>query len=179
VVTDNPVCVRCGSSSSVCACDLAVQCVVQALEKTVTEVHVTNGVDALRELDASGQLAVAVAPEVLNALEMPLVDENYDFFALGLVDGSKEFLISFVHKDFLELGEENVSASDVPVDHMLVKAVLSEGRRANQAKLLSVAYGLLTIVGAYILVAFYQVFGDVEASFVVQTSPSVSVEFRA
>jgi hypothetical protein len=54
--------------------NLALVDVPKSLEKTFTQVHVTNWVDAFWELDRAGKLAVSVAPLVLNTFQVPLVD---------------------------------------------------------------------------------------------------------
>jgi len=81
VVTDDPVSIGRGGSIGLSRGNLAMLDVVKTLEQTITQVHVANRVDAFRELDGAGKLAVPVAPVVLNAFHVPLVDNNDDFLA--------------------------------------------------------------------------------------------------
>jgi hypothetical protein len=68
VVTDNPVRVGGGRCLLARGGNLSLMRIPQSLEKTLSEVHVADWVDALGELNGPGQLAVSVAPVVLNAL---------------------------------------------------------------------------------------------------------------
>lgn len=56
-----------------------MEVVIKSLEKTVSEIHITNWVDALWEVDASWKLTVSGSPVVLDAFHVPLVD-NYNNF---------------------------------------------------------------------------------------------------
>ena len=84
-----------------------MQVVVQSLEQTVTEVHVTDGVDVL-EVNTSGQLAVVMSPVVLDALHVPLVDDHNDFLGWVSIDGSEQVIVSLVNDDTLLVREEYV-----------------------------------------------------------------------
>jgi hypothetical protein len=59
-----------------------VQGVVETLEKTLAQVHITDGVDGLSEDNGAGELTVAIAPVVLDTFQVPLVDEDDDLLAL-------------------------------------------------------------------------------------------------
>ena len=83
-------------------------------------------------------MTIAVAPVVLDAFEMPLVDENDDLLALALINLLEEVLISLVDEDLLDLGEEDLRRGNVPVDKVLIKALLSECLGANLSNLLLV-----------------------------------------
>lgn len=85
-----------------------MQVVVESLEKTITEVHVTNWVDTFREGHTSWQLTVSVGPFVLNTLHVPLVDDDNNSLVVARVNLSEEILVSLVDKDGLELREEDV-----------------------------------------------------------------------
>lgn len=142
--------------------------VEQPLEETLSQVHVSNGVDALLEVHASWELAVVRAPVVLNAFEMPLVDKHHYSLAVNVVDLGKEVLISFVHEYLLYLREEDVSALDIPVNEVLVKAGLREGLRTGHSNLLSVAKELLGVWGLSVHHAFQEVVGHVHSCLVIK-----------
>ena len=126
VITNDPVCKSRRRALSIRRGDLSVQRVVETLEETVAEVHVANWVDSLGELNAAGELAVSVGPFVLDALHVPLVDDDDDSFVGALVDGSEEILVALVDEDLLEAGEEDRNVLDVPVDEVRVDALLGE-----------------------------------------------------
>lgn len=131
MVTDNPISVCGGGRTLVRAADLTLVHVPQTLVKTVTQVHVANWVDALGELDGAGQLAISVAPVVLNAFQMPLINNDDDFLSLGFIDLFKQFLVLLINEDLLELGEIGGRGCYIPVHQVLIHALLSEGRSAN------------------------------------------------
>ena len=79
-----------------------------------------------------------MAPVVLNAFQVPLIDENHDFLSGSLVYFGEELLVLLVNEDLLELGEENLSGLRVPVHLVLVHALFGEGRRSHEANLLPV-----------------------------------------
>lgn len=112
--------------------------VVKSLEETFSEVHVTNGVDGILEDYRSGSLPVSVAPVVLNAFQVPLVDNSHDLLAFAVVDVGEQVFVSLVNEDFLKAREENIQALNVPVSKMLVEAFLSESFGSSLCDLLSV-----------------------------------------
>lgn len=63
---------------------------------------------------------------MLDSLHVPLVNDDYDFLVVALVDGRKEVIISLVNKDSLEFREEDIHALDVPVKHVLINTLLGE-----------------------------------------------------
>lgn len=71
--------------------------IVQTLEKTLAEIHITNRVDGFGENDTSRKLTVAVAPVVLNTFKMPLVNQDNNFLALRLIYCLEEILIALVN----------------------------------------------------------------------------------
>ena len=116
MVTDDPVSVGCGSTGLRVGCgDLSAQVVVKALEQTLTEVHVTDRVDTLGEVNATGNLAVPVSPVMLNALHVPLVDNDDHFLATGPVNLSKEVRVALIDHDLFDSGEEGVCRLNEPV----------------------------------------------------------------
>ena len=131
VVTDDPVGVGRRRRRLIRARNLTLVHVPQALVQTVAQIHIANWVDSLGELDGAGQLAVPVAPVVLNALQVPLVHDDDDLVALGAVNLFKELLVLLVDEDLLELGEVGGRSCYIPVHQVLIHALFSEGRCAN------------------------------------------------
>ena len=82
VVTDDPVGIGGGGTFCVRADNFSLQGVVETLEKSLAQVHITDGVDGVSEDHRAGELAVAVAPMVLDTFQVPLVDEDDDLLAL-------------------------------------------------------------------------------------------------
>ena len=116
VVTNDPVGVGGGCAVfGLSRFDLSVQIVVEPVEETLAQVHVTDRVDALAEFDTAGDLAVAVSPVVLNALHVPLVDNDDHFLATGPVNLSKEVRVALIDHDLFDSGEEGVRRLNEPV----------------------------------------------------------------
>jgi hypothetical protein len=67
VITDDPVCIGGGGWSLARRGDLSVYVVVKSLEETLSQIKVTDGVNAVLEDYAAGKLTVSVAPVVLDA----------------------------------------------------------------------------------------------------------------
>ncbi len=100
--------------------------VVQTLEQTFSQVHVSDWVDSFRELYRSRQLAVAVTPMVFDAFEVPLVNKHHNLFALAVVDLFKQLFVFLINENAFELREKGGSCLSEPVDHVLVHALLGE-----------------------------------------------------
>ena len=81
--------------------------VVKALEETLAQVHVANGVNSLGELNRTGKLTVSVAPVVLNSLQMPLIDEHHDLISRGFVYFGEKLFVFLINKDLLKFGEKD------------------------------------------------------------------------
>jgi len=131
VVTNNPVRVSRGRRLRVRRMDLSPFRIPQTLVQTLAQVHVANRVNAFWELDGTRQLAVPVAPVVLDAFHVPLVDDHDNFVALGVVDLFEKLGVALVHANSLPLGEEGGHRSDIPVHEVLVHALFGEGGGAN------------------------------------------------
>jgi len=101
-----------------------MQVIVEALEETLAEVHVTNWIDAVREVNATGYLAVPVCPVMLDALHVPLVYNDDDLITLGLIDLLEESLVLLIDQNFLDLGEENIGGLNIPVHLASIEAFL-------------------------------------------------------
>ncbi len=126
VVTDDPVGVGSGGALCVRRSDLSVKRIVKTLEETLSQVHVSDGIDGLCENHTSGKLAVAVAPVVLNTLDMPLVHKDNDLLCLALIDLLEKILIALVNENLLQSGEEDGRALNIPVDEVLIEALLGK-----------------------------------------------------
>ena len=133
MVTDDPIGVGCWRTASVFRRDFSMKRIVQFIEQTFSEVHVSNRVDGFCDEDRAGNLAVPVSPVVLNSLHVPLVDKYDDLVALSVINRSKQILIFIVDKDFLQAREEDLCVLDVPVGACGVHALFGEGRRANNS----------------------------------------------
>lgn len=126
VVTNDPVGKGRWGALGVSRGNFSVKRIVEALEETVTEVHVANRINTLRELYTAWELAVQVSPLVLNALHMPLVDHNNNSLLRTLINGLKEVLVTLIHKDLLQAREVNINVLDIPVDKVRIYALLRE-----------------------------------------------------
>jgi hypothetical protein len=98
------------------ACDFSVKIIVESLEQTLSQVHITNGINTVLEGHRSRELAITMAPEVLNTLHVPLVHNGYDFLTLTLINVFEEVFISLIYEDFLQAREENIKVLNVPID---------------------------------------------------------------
>lgn len=145
VVTNDPIGIGAGCTLRVGRGNLSVQVVVESLEQTFTQVHVTNRVDALGELNRARHLTISVAPVMLDTFQVPLVHKDDNFFAwfaLG-VYFLEQLLVAFINNDLLEFGEEYVKGLNIPVDLVLVEALLSEGDGANETDLCAIGLQLI------------------------------------
>lgn len=112
--------------------------IIESLEETLTQVHISNGVDGFGEVHRAGELTIAVAPVVLNTLDVPLVNKDDDLLSGILVNQSEKILIALVNEYFLQSWEEDLCTLNVPVDKMLVKALLSKCLGVGLSYLLAV-----------------------------------------
>ena len=177
MVTNDPVSIGRGSTLGVRGNDLSLERVVKSLEETLAQVHITDGVDGVTEDNGAGDLAIAAAPVVLNTLEMPLVNKHNYFLCRVLINLSEKILITLVHKDLLKSGEEDLSGLSVPVDQVLIKALLGEGLRISLSDLLAVGFVFLSIEGLSILETLKEVVGDIHAGLMVETIGCLRVQF--
>ena len=138
MVTDDPVCIGGGGTFCVGADNLSLQGVIETLEKTLTQVHITDGVNGVSEDHRARELAVAVAPVVFDTFQVPLVDEDDDLLALLLINCLEDFLIALVNKDLLYLGKEDASRLGVPVNEVLIKTLLCESLGVSLMNFLAV-----------------------------------------
>lgn len=82
---------------------------------------------------------------MLNAFEMPLVNKHNNFLCRTLINLSEKILITFVHEDLLKSREEDLGSLSVPVDQVLIKALLCEGLRSGLSNLLAVGSEFLSV----------------------------------
>jgi len=179
VIANDPIGIGCGTALSVRTGNLSVDVVEQTLEKTFTQVHVTDGVNWLSEVYTAGQLAVTVAPMVLDALQMPLVYDDNDTSAFALVDLLEQVFIAFVNENLLQPWEEYIRALNVPVDQMLIETLLRECLRASLCNLMSVRYHLIRPLRHVVHVPSPQVVRHKHACLVHQSLVSYSIHLGA
>ena len=139
MITNDPISVsrRC-TRLLVSCCNFSVKIVVQPIKQTLAEVHVSNWIYSIREFDTARNLAIAMGPVMLNALHVPLVDNNDNFVSLSLVNLLKEIIITFINENLLHLWEENVTCLDEPVHIGSIQALFGEGSRTYHVDLLLV-----------------------------------------
>ena len=101
----------------------------KTLEQTISQIHITNWVNTLWEVNTSWHLAESMRPLMLDTLHVPLVDDYHYFLLRTLVNSLEQILITLVDEDLFESWEVNVQILDVPVDHVWVHAFLGELRR--------------------------------------------------
>jgi len=107
---------------------------------------------------------------------MPLVDHHDDLLSRVLVDLGEQILIALVNKHFLQSGEEDLSALDVPVDEVLIEALLGKGLRVRLSNLLAVGSQLLSVEALCVHKAFVEVVRDIHAGLMVETISGLRVE---
>lgn len=73
VITNNPIGISGWSRLDVGRGNFSVEVVIKSLEKTVSEIHIANWVDALWEMHASWELTVPGGPVVFDSFHVPLV----------------------------------------------------------------------------------------------------------
>lgn len=103
-----------------------MESVVESLEETVLEVHITDWVNAIWEVDTSWELTVSVGPVVLDTLHVELVANDHDLLGRRSVDLSEKVFVTLINKDLLQSWEEESGRLDIPVDQVLVETSLSE-----------------------------------------------------
>ena len=126
---------------------LSMQVVVHPLEETLSQIHVSNRVNGLLEIDASWHLAISLAPEMLDSLQVPLVYYCNNCLTLTFINCSEEVLVSLVDKYFFNSWEEHLERLNVPVYEILIQTFLRENSWASLSQLLSVALKFKTPVG--------------------------------
>lgn len=169
VITNDPVSIGRGSTLGVRRGDLSVERVVESLEETFAQVHITNRVDGISEVNRARNLAVAAAPVMLDTLEMPLVNKHNNFLSGVLINLSEKILITLVHEDLLKSREEDLGSLGVPVDQVLIKALLCEGLRSGLSNLLAVGSEFLSVEGLSVLDTLEEVVGHVHTGLMVET----------
>jgi hypothetical protein len=63
-----------------------VHVIEQSLEEAFSQVHITNGVDAILKDYRAWQLTISVAPIVLDTFHVPLVDDSDYLLTLTVID---------------------------------------------------------------------------------------------
>jgi len=113
---------------------------------------------------------------VLNAFQVPLVHEHDNFLGRALINLGEQVLVTLVHEDFLKSGEEDLGSLSVPVNQMLIEALLGEGLRIALRNLLTVGMQFLTIEGLGVLEALQEVVGHIHASLVVEAICGLGIQ---
>lgn len=101
-----------------------MESIVKTLEQTITQVHITNGINSLWEVHTSWHLTISVSPLVLNSLHVPLVDDDHNFLLGALVNCLEKILISLVNEDLFESWEVNVHVLNIPVQYVRICTLL-------------------------------------------------------
>ena len=130
MVTNNPVSVGRGLLSTVASSDVSVEIVVKAVEETLFEVHVADGVD-VHEFDRARHLSIASSPVVFNSFHVHLVDYNHNLVALSVLNLREQVFVTLVNEDLFEFREEYITALDEPVHAVSIHTLLREGGGAN------------------------------------------------
>ena len=107
MVTDDPVGIGHWGSLGVGGGKFSVESVVQSLEETVSQVHISDHVDAVWEGNRSRKLSVSVSPVVLDTLHVPLVDQDNNFLFRAPINLSEKVIVSLINENTLEFWEEN------------------------------------------------------------------------
>jgi len=170
MVTNNPVRVGRRLLATVTSSHVSVQIVVETVEETILEVHVSDGVN-VGEFNRARNLTVASSPVVLDAFHVHLVHNYHDSVALSLFDLREEVLVSLVNKNFFEFRAENIGALDEPVHEVRVNTFLSEGRGSNKSKFVSVVKEFVSPLRVLVSVALHDVVREVHAGFVIKSLP--------
>jgi len=171
MVTNNPVSVSRGVRLGLGWLNLSVKIVVKALEETLAQVHVADGVNSLGELHRTGKLTVSVAPVVLNSFQMPLIDKHHDFISRCFVYFGEKLFVFLINKDLFKFGEKNFHWFNEPIYHVLVHALFGESGRSNQADLCPVWIKLLSPEASVVLPSLKNEVRSVHTSLVVKTLP--------
>lgn len=86
-----------------------------------------------------------MGPVVLDALHVPLVDNDHYFLAFTLVDVVEKVFVTFVYEDLLGSWEEYVCTLDIPVDKVRISTFLRESLRSCLGNFLSVTLSLIDV----------------------------------
>ena len=62
-----------------------MQVVVYAVKEALAQVHVTDRVDAFREVHTTRNLTISVRPVMLDSFHVPLIDDYDDLLTLRIV----------------------------------------------------------------------------------------------
>ena len=134
--------------------------------------------DGFGEVHRAGELTIAVAPVVLNTLDVPLVNKDDDLLSGILVNQSEKILIALVNEYFLQSWEEDLCTLDVPIKLLGIKTLLCESLGVRLMDLLTVGQELLSVEALGILNAFEEVVWHVHPGLVVDAINGNTVQLR-
>lgn len=177
VVACNPLGVGRRRRLHVRRCNLTMEVVVPLLEETTAHVEVTDRVDWFFELDGPGVLAIPMRPVMFNPFHVPLVNHNYNLFAVTPVDLVEQIIIPVVNKNLLQMREVRGRAPNVPVHQVPIKTLLWKRRWSRYGHLRIVGLHLRVPVGALQLDQPLQVLGDVKPCLVKTPVDSGLIKF--
>lgn len=152
MVANDPVCICCGVTFLLSRGNFSVEVIVESLEKTLAQIHVSDRVNTFWEFNRAGHLSIAMTPLMLNSFHMPLIDEHNDFLAFCFVNLLEQLFISLIYEKFLVLIEKNVHALDVPVYLMRVHTLFRVGSWTIESDFLSFRSKFMTPLRATILI---------------------------
>jgi len=116
---------------------------------------------------------------MLDSFHVPLVDDNNNFLAFGAVNLFEELFILLVNEDPLEMREESGASLGVPVNLVLVKALLSKGGGTHQGDLCLVIKVFVDPLRATPLESFYDEINQVHSGFVGKLGSCLVIEFSS
>jgi hypothetical protein len=177
MVTNDPICIGCGCGLAICTRDFSVHIVIHSLEKTFSQVHISDWVDWFSVCNWSWILPISVTPVMLNTFQMPLIHYYYYFLSFALIDWSEDVLVSLIDEYFLHSREENVCASNVPVDQMLIQAFFCECLRACLMNLLSISLKFFYPLWLRVLESLSHIVRNISSCFMVESVISDWVKF--
>ena len=180
VITNNPIGISGWSRLDVGRGNFSVEVVIKSLEKTVSEIHIANWVDALWEMHASWELTVPGGPVVFDSFHVPLVYNDNNLLLWSWVNLLEEIFISLIDKYSLQLWEVNIEILNKPVDFILIETflrILGSSRVLNSR---SVFFSFHTIEHvSCVLKSLIYVFGEIKSGFMLQSLPTDFVEMWA
>jgi hypothetical protein len=114
---------------------------------------------------------------MLDTLHVPLVDDDNDSLALGLINLFEELFVLLIDENSLELREESSACLRVPINLMLIQAFLGEGSWTHKWDLGAIADVFSNPLRVTPLEALNKVINQVHSGLVGKLHPGLVVEF--